>query len=370
MDETALLAGPARERPPEHINLQQVRRTIRESRKASIEYTDGKGHGSKRVIWPIGLAFFERSSVVIAWCELREGFRAFRVDPILSWARLAEGLPRPRLVLLRESREQEGIPPSRSMGEATAASSTRASYTVRLLLQTAPAGFGYGDEVTREDLVRVLIQHRSLYRYPTPAALGPQLDPAAPGASTRAPRIESYQLAIEPAAPPALAADPHGNHVARVTFKAGTRVADLDVPVELAVDIRPVNPFDFFVDDRAKTLPFAYPDELRPSSRPFLDASDPAFARRRALEALPRRAAARRADTVPLLVELNRRVTERVRVRHPRRGRRVDARGDARRTAAAAAATRRCCSSRLLRARGLAARFVSAATWSSSPTRA
>jgi predicted DNA-binding transcriptional regulator YafY len=110
LDETALLAGPARQRPPELIDLQQVRRSIRESRKAAIEYVDGQGARTKRVIWPIGVGFFERSRVVVAWCEAREGFRAFRVDRIHSWTRLAEGLPRPRSVLLREWREREGIP--------------------------------------------------------------------------------------------------------------------------------------------------------------------------------------------------------------------------------------------------------------------
>lgn len=110
VDETALLAGPARQRPPELIDLQQVRRTIRESRKAAIEYIDGQGDRTQRTIWPLGVGFFERARVVVAWCETRDGFRAFRVDRIHSWTRLSEGLPRPRTVLLREWREREGIP--------------------------------------------------------------------------------------------------------------------------------------------------------------------------------------------------------------------------------------------------------------------
>lgn len=110
VDETALLAGPARERPPEIIDLQQVRRSLRESRKAEIEYVDGQGARSKRIIWPIALGFFERSRVVVAWCESRDGFRNFRVDRIQSWTRLAEPLPRPRSELLREWRARENIP--------------------------------------------------------------------------------------------------------------------------------------------------------------------------------------------------------------------------------------------------------------------
>ena len=72
--------------------------------------------------------------------------------------------------------------------------------------------------------------------------------------------------------------DPFGNHVARLTFKDGERIDALSLVVELALDIRPVNPFDFFVDDRCKQVPFAYPGVLTADIRPFLDLGDPAFA--------------------------------------------------------------------------------------------
>src|SRR5207237_5492056 len=77
-------------------------------------------------------------------------------------------------------------------------------------------------------------------------------------------------------------------------------------------DIRPVNPFDFFVDPRALKAPFEYPAELRQELLPFLAAADPSlFAgdRVRALFSdLPRD-----GDTVGLVVELNRRVAQAVR---------------------------------------------------------
>jgi hypothetical protein len=59
--------------------------------------------------------------------------------------------------------------------------------------------------------------------------------------------------------------------VARATFAAGVRVPALDLLVEVAADIHPVNPFDFFLDDRCQEAPFPYPEELRPDLRPFLD---------------------------------------------------------------------------------------------------
>ena len=66
-DETALLAGPARHRPADAVDLREVRRAIREQRKARIEYIKGRADRTTRVVWPIGLGFFERARVVIAW---------------------------------------------------------------------------------------------------------------------------------------------------------------------------------------------------------------------------------------------------------------------------------------------------------------
>ena len=118
--------------------------------------------------------------------------------------------------------------------------------------------------------MRVLIQHKSQYRYPRPALLGPQLIRLRP-ADHAAARIESYSLHIEPEHRVHWQRDPHGNHVARVTFKAGQTVTELDIVVEMAVDMRPVNPFDFFVDARAKQVPFRYPDEEGNELAPFLE---------------------------------------------------------------------------------------------------
>ena len=110
VDETALLAGPAPARPSEHIELAEVRRAIREQKKARIAYRNEQGQPSERVIWPIGLGFFQRARLVVAWCESRADFRSFRSDRVTSWETLAARFPRSRSVLLREWRERERIP--------------------------------------------------------------------------------------------------------------------------------------------------------------------------------------------------------------------------------------------------------------------
>ena len=124
--------------------------------------------------------------------------------------------------------------------------------------------------------MRVLIQHRSRYLYPRPALLGPQVIRLRPADHARA-RIETYSLSIAPEHRLHWQRDPHGNHVARVTFRAGQTTEVLDIAVELGVDIRPVNPFDFFVDERAQAVPFTYPDRLEAELAPYLDTGDPAY---------------------------------------------------------------------------------------------
>jgi predicted DNA-binding transcriptional regulator YafY len=110
LEGTGLLAGPARERPAERVDLAEVRRALRRERKAEIEYVDLRGAPSTRIIWPIALGFFERARVLVAWCEQRRDFRSFRMDRVGRWLTLSAGLPRARSALLREWGEREHIP--------------------------------------------------------------------------------------------------------------------------------------------------------------------------------------------------------------------------------------------------------------------
>ena len=65
--------------------------------------------------------------------------------------------------------------------------------------------------------MRVVVQHRSCYRYPRPALLGPQLIRLRPADQVRA-RVELYELQIAPEHRLYWLRDPHGNRVARVTL--------------------------------------------------------------------------------------------------------------------------------------------------------
>ena len=49
-----------------------------------IEYQDDGGTATTRTIRPLGLWFWGKVWTLVAWCEMREDFRMFRVDRILS----------------------------------------------------------------------------------------------------------------------------------------------------------------------------------------------------------------------------------------------------------------------------------------------
>jgi predicted DNA-binding transcriptional regulator YafY len=122
-DESPLLVGPAPSALVGDGHLPALRRAIREEEKVELLYRSGPpasgaappGLGAaadapeetRRTVWPFALGFFERSRVLIAWCELRTGFRHFRLDRIAALAPLAERYPRRRLELLRDWRGQE-----------------------------------------------------------------------------------------------------------------------------------------------------------------------------------------------------------------------------------------------------------------------
>ena len=110
LDTSSLLVGPGSAVAAGDAELPTIRLAIRTERKLRIFYVDGRGRDSKRTIWPFALAFFDRVRVVVAWCEIREGFRHFRTDRISKVQFVDKRYPRRRQVLLKDWRATEGIP--------------------------------------------------------------------------------------------------------------------------------------------------------------------------------------------------------------------------------------------------------------------
>ena len=69
---------------PMGIDLADLRRAIRETRKVRITYSDVQGRESDRTVWPIAMAYYVDVTILGAWCELRSDFRHFRVERIIT----------------------------------------------------------------------------------------------------------------------------------------------------------------------------------------------------------------------------------------------------------------------------------------------
>jgi predicted DNA-binding transcriptional regulator YafY len=110
LDATNLLIGPGKPIAAGDAELPSIRAAIRTERKLQIVYADGNKASTQRIIWPFALAFFDRVRMVVAWCELRDGYRHFRTDRIAALQPMTKRYPRRRQALLQEWRSLEGIP--------------------------------------------------------------------------------------------------------------------------------------------------------------------------------------------------------------------------------------------------------------------
>ncbi len=78
----AFAAPPSPKAPHVGIDVPTLRRAVREQRKLDIAYRDLAETRTERTVWPLSLTFFPPVWLSLGWCELRDDFRAFRLDRI------------------------------------------------------------------------------------------------------------------------------------------------------------------------------------------------------------------------------------------------------------------------------------------------
>lgn len=61
-------------------------RAVEDRQVLAIDYRDEQGRPTQRDVRPLGLSFWGKVWTLIAWCELRDDFRAFRIDRIAGLA--------------------------------------------------------------------------------------------------------------------------------------------------------------------------------------------------------------------------------------------------------------------------------------------
>jgi predicted DNA-binding transcriptional regulator YafY len=111
MAETSLWVPIAPDQPAaSDIHVRPVREAIRYQHRLRMAYQDEHGKPSERVVWPFALAFLEGRRLLAAWCELRTGFRHFRIDRIAALESLQQRYPARRHELLKTWRKEHNIP--------------------------------------------------------------------------------------------------------------------------------------------------------------------------------------------------------------------------------------------------------------------
>jgi len=80
--DTALFAPSWPQRSELTLHMAPLRMALNEKRKVELAYEDARGGMTQRVAHPLGLFFWGKVWTLGAWCELRDGFRNFRLDRI------------------------------------------------------------------------------------------------------------------------------------------------------------------------------------------------------------------------------------------------------------------------------------------------
>ena len=126
--------------------------------------------------------------------------------------------------------------------------------------------------------ILVALHHRTHYRYDRPAALDMQTIRLRPAPHARSP-IQSYSLKITPETHFInWQQDPFGNFLAKVVFPE--KITEFKIDVDVIVEIRVFNPFDFFLEKENAAFPFVYAPELRDELVSYLEIKDSSAALR------------------------------------------------------------------------------------------
>ena len=71
-------------------HLGALRQAIKQQKKVHFDYIRQDGAHSNRCVHPLGLVYWGKVWTLVAWCELRESFRHFRLDRIQSMEALEQ----------------------------------------------------------------------------------------------------------------------------------------------------------------------------------------------------------------------------------------------------------------------------------------
>ena len=154
--------------------------------------------------------------------------------------------------------------------------------------------------------IHVALNHVTSYRYDRRVGMSPHIVRLRPAPHCRT-KILSYSLKVEPEGHFVnWQQDAFANYLARLVFPEPTD--HFKVTVDLVAEMAVHNPFDFFLEPVAETVPFAYDEALKLELQPYLVAETPTPAFAAFLATIDRG----EQRTIDFLVGLNQRLQREV----------------------------------------------------------
>jgi len=99
-----------RVRVTERFDSALLRHAIRERYRLQLIYTDRDGSMTDRIVWPLLIAFLDRTRYLVGWCEMKNGYRHFKTERVQELKVLAEKYPGRRAALLKGWEEATAKP--------------------------------------------------------------------------------------------------------------------------------------------------------------------------------------------------------------------------------------------------------------------
>ncbi|UXX78628.1 transglutaminase family protein [Reichenbachiella carrageenanivorans] len=120
--------------------------------------------------------------------------------------------------------------------------------------------------------IHAAIKHSTGYTYDRLVTMSPQVIRLRPAPHTRTP-VVGYSIKIYPENHFInWQQDPFGNYLARIVFP--DQIKEFRVDVEVIIEMKVINPFDFFMEESADKFPFSYHTDLKKELAPYLEVSE------------------------------------------------------------------------------------------------
>jgi len=91
--------------PAPTVDVPTLRRACWDEYEIEFDYSDAQGTKTHRRVKPLGITFMDRSNCLLAYCNMRQGFRVFRLDRMLVLSVTEKSFRPHRVPLLREAKQ-------------------------------------------------------------------------------------------------------------------------------------------------------------------------------------------------------------------------------------------------------------------------